>query len=425
MTEAQERQAMVAYFVDELGGVMAGAHPAEKRPRTTRPEESGSAPWDVHQREGHLDDGIDAYIAGRLDDAYLIPGSIELRGGWLACADVDNVSPANVDAPDEGTWADQASHALESACAPVLNFAKPARSGKRHVWMIAAEPVGNGNLFVAGRQVGEWRGRGGTVGAGMRLYPGEGVALMEALREEFGDVLEGELLAGFVKGGFGAAGGTAAAPNDTGKVSTGAGDVEGGAHPKVLGAIWKWVGGGEPFSPSAAAAYLLEHGETPRTPGIAAGEVERMIVGAEGKAGRTANRDDNAGLPWEGTGKGSGQGAGPDMDHPAGDREPEPPDTLAGDVERWKGWKVKAKSKPPGSLSALRREAPALLAGIVQRLAGRTGAVVSLGTVAVLSGAGGGGGLVDFVSHDHALQQVSDRKAQGVDPTMHRRHREL
>ena len=86
MTEAQERQAMVAYFVDELGGVMAGAHPAEKRPRTTRPDELGTAPWDVHQREGHLDRGIADYIAGKLPDAYLVPGSIRTRGAWLRSA---------------------------------------------------------------------------------------------------------------------------------------------------------------------------------------------------------------------------------------------------------------------------------------------------------------------------------------------------
>ena len=188
MTNEQERQALVTYFVDKLGGVMAGAHPDEKRPRTSRPDDAGSAPWDVHQREGHLDRGVAAYIKGEIEDAYLVPGSIRTRGAWLACADVDDVSAVD--------WADRATEALGFACTPVLTFAKPDGSGKRHVWVLAAESVGNGNLFVEGRKVGEWRGRwGGTVGVGMRLYEGEGQALMEALQTG-------------VKKGFGAAGGS-------------------------------------------------------------------------------------------------------------------------------------------------------------------------------------------------------------------------
>ena len=214
----------------------------------------------MHQREGHLDRGVDAYIKGEIEDAYLVPGSIRTRGAWLACADVDDVSP--VDAEDEGTgetWADKAAGALGFACTPVLAFAKPDGSGKRHVWVLAAEPVGNGILYVEGRKVGEWRGRGGTVGVGMRLYPDEGMALMAALQAGKGDVLSVELMEGFVKQGFGAAGrSTGAAPDDTGETSTGTGDVEGGAHPRVLAGIYKWVGGGEPFSPSDAVRYLMD-----------------------------------------------------------------------------------------------------------------------------------------------------------------------
>ena len=180
------------FFLRELGGVLAGVLPPEKRPYSTRPAERGEAPWDVHQEEGYLLRGIDAWEVGDLDDACLVPGSIRTRGAWLACADVDDVSLVDADDPSEGTWADRAAHALELACAPVLVYAKPDGSGKRHVWVLAGEPVGNGDLFVQGRKVGGWRGRGGTVGGGVCLYPGEGKALMEALQagnEDAGEAL--------------------------------------------------------------------------------------------------------------------------------------------------------------------------------------------------------------------------------------------
>ena len=46
----------------------------------------------------------------------------------------------------------------------------------------------------------------------MRLYEGEGAALMAALQSRTGDVLSGELLAGFVAKGFGVADGDASPP---------------------------------------------------------------------------------------------------------------------------------------------------------------------------------------------------------------------
>ena len=411
--ELNPRQEVMGYFVNVLRGVMGGAHPVDKRMYSTRPKEpdGSTRPWDVHQSEGHLARGIDDYIEGRLKEAYLVPGSVRLRGAWLACGDVDDVSP--VDADDEGTgetWAERAASALGFACSPVLDYAKPDESGKRHVWVLAAEPVGNGNLYVSGRKVGEWRGRGGTVGTGMRLYEGEGQALMEALQAGEGTVLEGEVLAQFLAKGFGAAGGASPAPKDTGEISTGAGDVPGGAHPRILGAVWKWVGSGQPFSPAAAVEYLLEHGTTPRTPGSASGELERMIIGAEGKIGRDAIRDEAAGLPWQGTGPGSGgaaggaagngsgnatgvgpgTGAGPD-----GENDEPPADTLEGDVTTWKRWKSKAIAKPPASLSGLKREAPVLLSRIVARLSGEpdrgTGndAVAKLNAIQAAFGEGG------------------------------------
>ena len=175
---APDPQALHDYFNNELGGVLAGIKSKAKRPYTTRPTGPGdvSIPWSVHKSSGWLDRGVELFLKGKVN-GYLVPGSVPAPGHddvFLVVADIDR------------------EHATASVIEGlrelplVLVYPKPSNPSRAHVWLATRRCVGNGRLYaeVDGTHVhvGDVRGRGDTCGVGVALYPGEGEALVAALK---------------------------------------------------------------------------------------------------------------------------------------------------------------------------------------------------------------------------------------------------
>ena len=180
------------YFNVELDAVLAGAQRDGKNPQSAR-KKIGT--WRVHKDKGYLQDGVRRFLSGERP-GFLIPGSVHLpswpEGVWLSCFDVDKEE-----------WTDRTLRALEAALKPVLVMRRQDKP-KAHVWLATARVVGNGNIYLDGEHVGEVRGRstdkgdGEPVGGGVRFYPGEGAALMEALKAGGGAVVPVDVLEPFL-----------------------------------------------------------------------------------------------------------------------------------------------------------------------------------------------------------------------------------
>ena len=164
----------------ELGAVVGAVKPGAKNPVTTRPKVEGeSAGWDVHQREGHLQPGLDRLCAGDPLDTYPVPGTMRrpARGLRAVCGDFDRPGAA-----------DGASALLGP---PFVRVASADKPGHEHLywWVPEAFSPGSVNLHLAGVHVGEWRaarGDGSSVGVGMRAYPGE----LEAVATAFASAVQ-------------------------------------------------------------------------------------------------------------------------------------------------------------------------------------------------------------------------------------------
>lgn len=173
----------IADWLDQRGIKWAGAKAGAKAPKTTRPKEADPAPWDVHFDEGHMERGQQQWRDDRLADLYLWPGSINAGKAGAACGDLDRVECAEADA----AWFRE-----HVAPTPILDYPKPDGSGKRHVWVATDLRPGNGKIRDPnGDVIGEWRGltAKGTLGAGIRLYPDELEALVDALGKGVGHPL--------------------------------------------------------------------------------------------------------------------------------------------------------------------------------------------------------------------------------------------
>ena len=170
-------------IVTTAGGVIAGIKADGKNPLTTRPKTDADgdpqrASWDVHRDEGHLAKGVDRMLAGECEP-YLVPGSVPVHDGWLACADGDAESRT------ESFLAE-----IAPLCPPLLVYRKPSNPLRMHIWMVLRGSPGSGRLYAAsdGEHVGDIRGRAAnTIGVGMKLYPGEADALASALQAALAD----------------------------------------------------------------------------------------------------------------------------------------------------------------------------------------------------------------------------------------------
>ena len=179
-TDTPETNGAVAdYFLNDLGGVLGGARRGKtKRPLSTRPKEDAegnrvrAAPWEVHQAEGHLARG-QTMFRNAAADGFLVPGSVAVGDGRLACFDVDNEDVL-----------DGALAAMAEAFTPVLAYRKPSGEAKAHVWFVAEGDLPNkACLYLGDTHIGDVRGHGAkSAGGYIRFYPGEGAALMGALR---------------------------------------------------------------------------------------------------------------------------------------------------------------------------------------------------------------------------------------------------
>ena len=170
--------------ISKLGGFCAGIKAKAKRPWTTRPA-NDSASWDRHNEDGHLALGLGAALKGDVP-LFVFPGSCSLEDGtFLSVLDADPDDPEIVQ-----DLAARISRAL------IVAFPRPDNPGRAHLWVRTAVPVGNGNAYIDGTHIGEWRGkpknRGGGVGSGLRLYPGEAKALDSALKTGLPGVLSAE-----------------------------------------------------------------------------------------------------------------------------------------------------------------------------------------------------------------------------------------
>ena len=137
--------------------------------KTPKSRGSGLGGWQPHHDGGYFDDPRKEWRAGQ-GDLIVFPGSVGYGAGYgHTVADFDSGDlEANLE------W-------LRSKADPVLVYRKPSDPEKKaHVWLRAACPTGNGNMYVEGKHVGEWRGRkaDGHLSGYVRCYPGEIESLM-------------------------------------------------------------------------------------------------------------------------------------------------------------------------------------------------------------------------------------------------------
>ena len=173
----EEAKALGKYFRDTLGGVLCAAR--AKQPWSTRPKEDmdarGAVPWTEHAERGWLKEGIKALEEGDpACEPYLVPGSVHgpVAGLYLACLDLDKE--------------EHFEPARETLCKlPYLLLQpKPGNPKRAHLWTATTRKMKNGKLYANGLHVGDIRCRteDDKSGVGVRLYAGEGLALMQALQ---------------------------------------------------------------------------------------------------------------------------------------------------------------------------------------------------------------------------------------------------
>ena len=179
MNDTTARKSVVEAFA-KMGAVFGGMKLGSKKPDVAGvlPEmpEGGwpNGKWFEHQKLGHLERGRQYYI--RRDDwtLYLLPGSVVHGDKCLACLDCDVLT----------AWQRLQPHLPEV----ILAYESPDKPGRFHVWLWVPTP-GPGSrpswakLNGWREHFGEWRAAGKSgLGVGMALYPGEPVALVDALR---------------------------------------------------------------------------------------------------------------------------------------------------------------------------------------------------------------------------------------------------
>ena len=365
----------IADWLDQRGIRWAGAARDAKRPKSTRPkvDEDGnkvpSVPWDVHFDEGRMKAGQAEWRSGVLADMYLWPSSINAGDEGAACADFDRP-----EAESDARWLRE-----EVASKPILEFVKPegadgsGQGVKRHVWIATNVRPGNGELHDGdGAVLGHWRGRTdeGTLGVGMRMYPGEVEALIGALGEGFGHPMN--------RAQWGKTSGTAPRDTDMDKPSVarvirqalGCGTVEIGIA--KLRHLANDRGEGRNDSVYRVACSLIWHGALTESNRA---EVESQLIAVQGELRAGESRDVTREVPEQidhAFAFIAGQGGPGVLADDGAEPVPPPPDDLAGDLALWAGYREAFRKqqadRKPGTLRALREAGNDLLASIAGRV---------------------------------------------------------
>ena len=168
-----DRPALAARL-DALEIRWAGARAGAKAPGTTRPNELPPASWDEHFEGGFMEAGRQAWIAGKLDAIYIWPASVPLGACGSLLVDNDREAHHAADMAD----------LYRALPTPVLHYPRPDGAAKSHTWFASDAPVTNGHYWLGGRSKrGDLRGLAmdGTLGIGVRMYPGELEALLDAV----------------------------------------------------------------------------------------------------------------------------------------------------------------------------------------------------------------------------------------------------
>ena len=168
--------------LQSMGAVLAGARGNAKRPATQRSRVRGG--WIGHAIGGHLDEGLEDYLAGRLPGCILFPGTVvRPDGSTLLVLDADTKAGYR--------WLHR-----EKRCAYRLsNPDKPLRA-HAGFWLPAGVRAGNGHWH--GGDIRHLPHRGGGIGTPLRLYPGELDAIVKVL--DGVQAMDGEQARAFLAG---------------------------------------------------------------------------------------------------------------------------------------------------------------------------------------------------------------------------------